>query len=323
METDSFRAMNTEIVLAAEGPSTRRLQEGFRRVRQFVADKEAQFTRFSEASELSGLNRSAGDWFQATPELFEVVRLARDLHEQTGGLFDPAVLPALRAAGYDRSMDQIRAFGAGPSVNFPGEASLERGLAGLMLDPASYHIKLPAGRQIDLGGVAKGWIAERATEVLAAYADACAVNAGGDMFLIGSPSDEPDHAWRIAVEDPLQPERDLAVLRVESGAVATSAVTRRRWMQGTQARHHIIDPRTLLPAETDWLSMTVIAPHAPTAEAFAKALLIAGSAQAARLADRYPQITFIGVRNDGALWGSSHSQEYLENANTNPELIPF
>jgi thiamine biosynthesis lipoprotein len=322
METESFRAMNTDIVLAAEGPSPRRLQEGFRRVRQYVADKEAQFTRFSEASELSSLNHSAGDWFQATPELFEVVRLARDLHEQTGGLFDPAVLPALKAAGYDRSMDQVRAFGAGPAVNFPS-GMLERGLTGLMLDPTTNHIKLPAGRQIDLGGVAKGWIAERAAGLLAAYAEACAVNAGGDMFLTGIPSDEPDHAWHIALEDPLQPERDLAVLRVESGAVATSAVTRRRWMQGTQARHHIIDPRTLLPAETDWLSMTVIAPHAAAAEAFAKALLIAGSAQAARLADRYPQVTFIGVRNDGALWGSSHSQEYLENANTNPELIPF
>jgi FAD:protein FMN transferase len=322
METDSFRAMNTEIVLAAEGASTRRLEEGFRRVRQFMAAKEAQFTRFSEASELSGLNRSAGDWFQATPDLFEVVRLARDLHEQTGGLFDPAVLPALKAAGYDRSMDQIRAVGAGPSVNF-STASLERGLAGLMLDPATYHIKLPAGRQIDLGGVAKGWIAEHAAVLLAAFADACAVNAGGDMFLVGTPAVEPDRIWRIALEDPRQPECDLAVLRVASGAIATSTVTRRRWMQGSQERHHIIDPRTLLPAETDWLSMTVVAPHAATAEAFAKALLIAGSAQAASLADRYPQLTFIGVRTDGSLWGSSRSQEYLENANTATELIPI
>jgi thiamine biosynthesis lipoprotein len=321
MEYDRFRAMNTEIVLAAEGRLPR-LQEGFRRVRQYVAAREAQFTRFSEASELSGLNRSAGGWFQATPELFEVVRLARDLHERTGGLFDPAVLPALKAAGYDRSMDEIRAGGAGPRLSLSSQPE-SRGLADLLLDPAALRIRLPGGRQIDLGGVAKGWIAERAAELLAAYAQACAVNAGGDLFLIGAPAEEPAHAWRIALEDPRRPESDLAVLRVASGAVATSAITRRRWVQGGQARHHIIDPRTGTPAETDWLSMTVLAAHAAEAEAFAKALLIAGSQEADRLAAANPQLTFIGVRSDGALWGSSHSQEVLENANPNPEFIPF
>jgi FAD:protein FMN transferase len=319
MELDTFRAMNTDIVLAAEG-SLPRLREGFRRVRQFIASKEAQFTRFSDDSELAALNRSAGEWFQASGELFEVVRLARDLHEQTGGLFDPSMLDALVAAGYNRSMDQIRAAGPGPAINFtPSTARV--GLAGLLLDPASNRILLPAGLKLDLGGVAKGWIAERAAELLAAFAEACAVNAGGDLFLIGQPSEEP--AWRVELEDPQDAERILAVLRVESGAVATSAITRRRWVQAGQARHHIIDPRSGKPAVTDWLSMTVIAPHAATAEAFAKALLIAGSGKAEQVAAASPQITFIGVRSDGALWGSSHSKEYLENAKSNLDPIAY
>jgi FAD:protein FMN transferase len=317
METVQFRAMNTEIILTTEGSSPR-LAEGFQHVHQFIEAREAQLTRFSEASELSALNRSAGDWFQASPELFEVVRLARDLHEQSAGLFDPSVLDALRAAGYDRSMDEIRAAGPGPAINFR-LSPVRPTLTGLMLDERSTQIKLPAGLKMDLGGVAKGWIAERAAQLLASYAPACAVNAGGDLFLIGHPADEP--AWRIELEDPQDPQRVLAVLRVPSGAVATSSITRRRWIQDGQVRHHIIDPRSGQPAQTDWLSMTVIAPHAAAAEAFAKALLIAGTQDAPRVAANAPQITYLGVRSDGALWGSSHSKEYLEHANTNPEPI--
>ena len=279
MEYDTFRAMNTEIVLAAEGDMDQ-LSEGFQRVRQFIAESEARFTRFSEASELSALNRSAGEWFQASSDLFEVVKIARDLHEQTGGLFDPTLLDALRAMGYDRSMDEIREQGSLPYI--PGlSIHSGSGMRGMLLDSGTKMIRLPAGMKLDLGGVAKGWIAERSAELLALYSEACTVNAGGDLFLIGTPRGEA--AWKIGLEDPQSLDRDLAVLHVPSWAVATSSITRRRWMQGSQVRHHIIDPRTGLPAVTDWLSVTVIAPHAAEAEAFAKACLIAGTQESARL----------------------------------------
>ncbi len=317
METDRFRAMNTEIVLAAEGDS-RRISQGFGRVRQFIAEEEARFTRFSDASELSALNRAAGSWFQASSEMFEVIRIARDLHEQTGGLFDPALLDALRSIGYDRSMDEIRKFGnVPPSAGFfprPGA-----GLRGLLLDDRTCRVWLPESVRLDLGGVAKGWIAQKAAENLADFSQACTVNAGGDLFLIGSP--RGDGTWRIGLENPLEPGQDLAVLRVPDGAVATSSITRRRWMQGDQARHHILDPRTGLPARTDWLSVTVLAPQAATAEAFAKACLIAGTQSATLLLSRLPGITLIGVRNDGTLWGSDHSKDFIEHANANAQPV--
>jgi thiamine biosynthesis lipoprotein len=93
--------------------------------------------------------------------------------------------------------------------------------------------------------------------------------------------------------------------------VATSAITKRRWLQAGQARHHLIDPRTLQPAETDWLSVTVLAPHAAVAEVFAKALLIAGSRQAARLLEQRADLAFIAVDADGRLWGSAEAKELL------------
>jgi thiamine biosynthesis lipoprotein len=184
----------------------------------------------------------------------------------------------------------------------------------IRLDPDARAIRLPRGVRLDLGGIAKGWIAERAAQELAAYSDACAVSAGGDMFMVGLPSGE--EAWRVVLEDPHDPDQMLAILRVGPSAVATSSTMKRRWQQGERVQHHLIDPRSGQPAETDWLSMTVIAPHATVAEVFAKALLIAGSSEAEQIAARRGDLAFIAVDQAGQLWGSKNAKEVLDVAAT-------
>ena len=313
MQYDEFRAMNSDILLAAEGDPAR-VAEGFRATRSYMAECEKRFTRFTEQSELAELNRTSGGWFISSPDMYDVVQQARQFMDQTCGLFDPSILSALRQAGYDHSMDEIRAAGSALAARAPAPAPwIKAGFNAVQFMPSIRAIHLPEGVQIDLGGIAKGWIAEQAARLLATYARACTVNAGGDMCLIGLP--DGDDAWRISLEDPRDANQLLAILRVPSGAVATSAITKRRWTQGLHSRHHIIDPRTGEPADTDWLSVTVIAEHAADAEVFAKALLIAGSAQAQILADRGRNIEFIGVKQDRSLWGSRHSQEFLDVTN--------
>lgn len=162
---------------------------------------------------------------------------------------------------------------------------------------------------MDLGGIAKGWIAARATEMLSNFSDSCAVSAGGDMALQGLPKGRT--AWQVSLEDPRDPHRVAVVLSVRPGALATSSVTKRRWVQGDQPRHHILDPRSGLPAESEWLSVTVWTESATGAEAFAKALLIASPEEATSLSGRVEGLRFIAIRKDGTLWGSSRSQEIL------------
>ncbi len=307
MEYREFRAMNSDIVLAAEG-DLRALEQGFERARKFVEASETRFTRFSDTSELASLNRASGEWVSVSPDLYELVLEARDYGEQTGGLFDLSILAELEQAGYDKSMEEIRAHGAGaPHV---GAKSGRGDFRATQFDPAAAAIRLPPGLRLDLGGIAKGWIAERAARLLAECSDACAVNAGGDLFAVGRPAGET--AWEIALEDPRDARETLAVLRVGPGAVATSSITKRRWQQGTRVMHHLIDPRTGSPAETDWLSVTVMAPHATTAEVFAKALLIGGAREAGDLAARREDIVFIAVDRSGQLWGSGKAKEYLD-----------
>ena len=307
MRYHEFRAMNTDILLAAEGPADE-VEAGFEAARAYIEAGERRFTRFSEDSELSQLNRSAGSWFKASPDLFEVVLEAMQLHRQTYGLFDPSILDALEQAGYDRSMDRIRANGAGPAL-LSVQVRYTR-FTDIRLDTDDERIWLPPDLRIDLGGIAKGWIAEQAALRLADRAAACAVDAGGDAFMVGLPKGQS--YWRITLEDPSSAGRGMAVLKLRPGAIATSTITRRRWQQGGKERHHLIDPRTHEPADTDFLSVTAVAPHAAAAEAYAKSLLIAGSFEANRITANQPGIEFIAIDQNKKMWGSRNSRELFD-----------
>lgn len=306
MQWYEFRAMNSDILLAAEGTS-QMVAQGFRETVSYIQAEETRLTRFSEESELAHLNRSGGVWFHVSDELFAILQEARGLFEETHGLFDPSILDMLEGIGYDKSMDEIRANGA----NTPNRIAeiLPHDFRAVEFDEAAHTVRLPEGMRLDLGGIGKGWIAEHATRVLAHYSSTCAVNAGGDLFAVGRPSEEG--AWHIALEDPRDEERTLAILHTGPGAVATSSVLRRRWRQGDTIQHHLIDPRRRAAAETDWICVTVISPHAAVAEAYAKALLIAGSTAAPSLAERRKDIAYIAVDMNSQLWGSINAKEYL------------
>jgi thiamine biosynthesis lipoprotein len=248
--------------------------------------------------------------------LFAVILLTRRFYHLTRGLFDPSILPDLRRVGYDRSMDLVRENGATPLFEslLAGE---HPSLTEMDLDDTNHTIRLPAGMALDLGGIAKGWIAEQAAIILSQYASTCAVNAGGDMFLVGLP--EGQTQWPVELEDPLQPENTLTLLRVDPGAVATSTVTKRTWKQGEISRHHLIDPRTGEPAITEWVSVTVIAPHAYEAEVFAKALLISGPRESEEIAHNSGiRFSYLAVDRDKKIWGTQNSlQKSLEAAYVN------
>ena len=297
MQIERFRAMNSEIVLLAEGEVSQ-VQSGLAAAQNFIEASEKRFTRFSEYSEFSDLNRSAGKWFQASPDLFAVVKEAVFYFHKTNGLFDPSILPNLQRAGYIQSMDEIRRSGSAPQMASP-RLICTSSFASVEFNETTSSIRLPVDMQVDLGGIAKGWIAERAAGLLSQYSSSCAVNAGGDMFLVGYPGGKD--CWEVGLEDPRDPKVDISILLLQEGAVATSSVMKRVWKQGELSRHHLIDPRTGEPANTSWLSVTVLAPHATTAETFAKAFLIADEQETQLLGEQNPELIVLAVDKVGNL----------------------
>jgi FAD:protein FMN transferase len=149
------------------------------------------------------------------------------------------------------------------------------------LDRALRAVELSAGVGIDLGGIAKGMAVDEAVLALAGSGVAqAAVNAGGDLAVIGTPQGADD--WRIAIETP----DGEHVVGLRSGALATSSTMRRRWTRGGREVHHIIDPRTGAPAATGIASVSVSAPRCAQAEVAAKSVLILGPRQGADLIAR-------------------------------------
>jgi thiamine biosynthesis lipoprotein len=219
----------------------------------------------------------------------------------------PTLLPALEAAGYDQTFEQVSA-GPGqplPPGSLPAAAGDWRGIRAL---PGGRSILLPEGNRLDLGGFAKGWAADQAVRRLRARGPAL-VDAGGDIAVSGPRAN--GQPWPIAVGDPLHPGGQIAVLRVARGGVATSGRDYRRWRAGGEWRHHIIDSRTGRSAQTDVLSATVAARSALEAETGAKAALILGSVGGLAWLERRSNFAGLLVLDTGELLLSRRMADLL------------
>jgi thiamine biosynthesis lipoprotein len=265
--------MGTDIECLLERPRDAIAERALADAEGEFARLEARLSRFLPDSELSRLN-AAGE-ATVGADLLELTKAALDAREATDGRFDPTVHDAVVGAGYDRSFELLASRtglpAAGTAISLqPGSASCG---GGVHIDRGRSRVTLDAGTRLDLGGIAKGHAADRVSEVLGA-AGPCLVSAGGDIAVRGKPS---AGVWAIAV-----PTGDGEItIGLSHGGLATSGVDRRCWQREGAECHHIIDPATGLPAETDLLRVTVVEASARAAETVATSLLLAGSLDAA------------------------------------------
>jgi FAD:protein FMN transferase len=260
----SFWAMGTEVTVISDKTSEPDVFAAAEAtVRTVFARDESRFTRFRDDSELSRVNRSAGQRTEVSEPFAEVLREALAGAAATDGLFDPTVLGALEAAGYDRDFSKLE------QLREP--RSLTPVPCGRWCDVeiVGNRVHLPRGVGLDFGGFVKGWTADRAAEAaIAAGLRWGLVNAGGDLRIAG---DAPQ--LEIGIEEPDHPDEIVSLVRMSEGALATSSVTQRRW--GPEL-HHLIDPRTGLPARTPVVQATVWAETCAAAEVASKRALIGG-----------------------------------------------
>jgi thiamine biosynthesis lipoprotein len=299
-----FHAMGCEMLAILEAPNPA-AQRRLARVPQWFEAWEGHLSRFRPESELSRLNRSSGKMVSVSPTLWAVFQASRQAEQLSDGLVTPTVLEAMLASGYDGSFETLA---NGAQAHQKQVAAPLPGLAGIHYDLERRSLQLPAGVSLDFGGVAKGWSAQQAVQRLQAYGS-CLVDAGGDIAVSGLR--QGGLPWQIGVADPLHPEQDLAQLHVGRCGVATSGRDRRRWLQDGVWRHHIIDPRSGLPAVTDVISATVIAPDLIWAEIAAKTAFILGSQDGLNWLDEHPALAGMLVLEDGRSQFSHRMEDYL------------
>lgn len=281
----SFRAMNTRVQtwLFSQTDSPVLLD-----VQRLFHSFEKRLSRFDPHSELSRLNTNETESFQASPLLLEAVEAALIAAEATHGLYDPTLLAALEQAGYNRSFEQIAdalpltdgatsdLLAAVPTRMAPRLSVRPFTFRSITLNRARREIYKPCGLRLDLGGMGKGWTVDRAADRLQGLGPFM-INAGGDIFAYHSPPGQK--GWEIDLVHPLKPEENMARLLLHHRALATSTIARRRWQKRGQIMHHLIDPRTGEPAQTDALSVSVVAERTVMAEVYAKVALILGAEQ--------------------------------------------
>ena len=284
------------LVVADDSATARRLLD---RAQSRIDNLERRWSRFISTSELCRLNATAGRMAVVSELTFEVVARAVDAWFLTEGRFDPTILPALRAAGYDRSFETL------PDTAGIIDTTATRvapGCAEIRLAPSVNGITLPVGVELDLGGIGKGYAADLvAEELMAAGARGALVSIGGDLRCIGTPP--WDEGWLVDVDDPFAhnttgtgaPARQRLVL--EEGAVTTTTRTKRAW--GIDS-HHLIDPATGRPAHTGVAAVTILSGEAWWGEVFAKAAFLAGADEAPAVLERAGVTGFL-VLDDGTV----------------------
>ena len=241
-------------------------------------------SRFRCDSEVVRLDSAAGQPVPVSPLLAHAVAVALDAAAQTDGDVDPTLGSQLAELGYDRDFAQLPA--DGPAVRIT--VSRQARWTDVRLDLERSLLAVPEGVRLDLGATAKAWAADRAAQELsvalssgpsaAGHDVGVLVSLGGDVAVAGP---APDGGWPSAVADGGLDAPPAIAIR--TGGVATSGTTARRWMRGGDLLHHVLDPRTGLPARTPWRTVTVAAPTCLAANVASTATIVRGDAGLERL----------------------------------------
>ena len=233
-------------------------------------------SRFDSESELRQLTDRVGAPVLVSPMLYEAIRFALSVAEESAGAFDPTVGQRMEARGFDRNYQTGQVVSSGIASSFLDGVSWRD----VLLDAEARTVTLLKPLVLDLGAVAKGLAVDVAARELAPFEN-FAVDAGGDLYLGGHNVDgEP---WSVGIRHPRENSL-IETLHVSNTAVCTSGDYERK--SATDERvHHIMDARTGESAAA-LASVTVVAPSAMVADALATAAFALGLADGLRFLER-------------------------------------
>ncbi len=301
-----FRAMGTEMLVCVDNGSEKSPIE-LADVPAWFEEWEQVLSRFRIDSELTRLNRAGDQLVPVSETLWHVFQSALSAEKYTGGLVTPTVAAAVIESGYDRDFSLL----AGQTLfPFESEPPVVHSLSSVTWDESTRSICLPQGVQLDFGGIAKGWAAEQVVQRLKHLGSAL-MNCGGDIFMSGPLLN--GNPWEIGIHRPFDRSSGYIGMMyfTHCCGVATSSTDRRRWMQGDSLRHHIIDPHTGRSAESDVVSVTIVAPTAVEAETAAKSVLIRGSVEGLDWLESKSDLAALIILENGSIVYSQRIKEYL------------
>lgn len=288
MYQESRRLMWTKFEIIAYGPDRARLREAAEAAFEEIDRLDHQMSNYSETSELSYINRNAArEDVIVEKELFDFLKLSIDYSRTTGGTFDITVGPLMKAWGF---------FDGKGRVPDPSElkSSMARvGFKHVVLNERTHTIRFDRdGVELDLGGIAKGYAVDSASEILRASGVTSAFISSGSSSIcaIGAPPGQD--AWRVEVNDPLDRSRKLESIDLKDRSISTSGCHEKTFESVGKTYCHIMDPRIGRPVQ-GLISATIITQSGVEAEVLSKALMIMGIEKAREFLKSRPQVRAI------------------------------
>jgi thiamine biosynthesis lipoprotein ApbE len=273
IRSSAWNAIGTSIRIVVTDPS--KLGAARELLTHDLAALDAACSRFRDDSELIRLEASAGRPTIVSPLLAGAICAALRGARLTDGDLDPTLGRAMETLGYDRDFASLPVRGGAIRVtvrHVPQWREIE-------LDETTDMLTVPAGVRLDLGATAKAWAADRSAQRIAQALDCgVLVSLGGDIAIAG---EVPPDGWPIRVQDvtgdPLMPtEGPSGLIAIRAGGLATSSTSSRKWQRGGDLLHHILDPRTGRPADSEWRTVSVAAGSALDANIASTAAIIRG-----------------------------------------------
>lgn len=269
--TATSRALGTGVQVAVTDDG--RLEDAMTVVMDWLAQLDSAASRFRSDSEISRLNAANGAPTRVSPLLARVIAVALDVAAITDGIVDPTVGSAMNTIGYDRDFDEV----VHAEVRTArAHASPAPGWQRVHLERDSGDVTLAPGVQLDVGSSAKAFAADVTAELAEAQVGSgVLINLGGDIAVAGTP---PEDGWRVRVTDDHAASPDAAgqTIAITAGGLATSSTTVRAWSVAGAPMHHIVDPRTGLPAPVVWRTVSATGPTCVAANAASTAAIVLG-----------------------------------------------
>lgn len=266
-----------------------------------ISQLENKISKNIPESEVSALNRNAGVSAVVLSEpVFQLLTMARKFSILSEGMFDVTIDPVVELWGIGTDHAAV-----------PSADKLEKALSlvdyrALVLDPAAGSAFLPKkGLAVDLGGIAKGYIADRVKDLLVAGgASGGIIDLGGNILAFGKKPDGSD--FRIGIQDPFGGRgSSIGVVTVKEGSVVTSGIYERFFEQDGRKYHHIFDVRTGFPVENNLSGVSVLTEESAAGDALSTALFALGLEKALALVEKTDGVEAIFITKDKEVYISS------------------
>lgn len=267
-------ACDTVITITAYAP-----QEAVDATLKICTDYDRVFSKTAEGSDIWNLNHANGVPVEVQPETADLLRLAVEIGEASGGAFDVTIAPA--SALWDfRSETPVL-----PDADALRAAAARVDYRNILIEGNT--VTLINGAELDLGAIAKGYIADRVAEYLRGEGvTAACINMGGNVVTIGS---KPDgSAWTVGVRDPNgAPDQSKAVLELTDASAVTSGTYERGFDLNGVRYHHLLDPKTGWPVQNGLASVTIVGNRSDICDALSTACFVLGEQDSRPLLEAY------------------------------------